>query len=82
MMVFRHNETCISRNGAIYKLIIVGISFYQIEMEIGRNEESIRIVHNHAYGKCGKLMACFPFQYFNIFFQYFIGYTKLVASVE
>ncbi len=82
MMVVGNNVVRIGRNGTIHKLIVIRIDCNQIkviEWSYQFNKRTVQYGFHHIFRRfiVGKSL-----QNFDIFLQYFIGYTELVLSVH
>ena len=82
MMVVGDNVVCIGLYGAVNKFVVVRICGDKVKMIIGSEEHHIPALNNSIENEIGSCFACQSVQYFSIFLQNFIGYTKRVSAIK
>ena len=77
-----NHKSCITCYSAIYKLVVIRVSFDKVETIIRRYKQCVRIIRNYAKGSLCKLRARVTFQYLSIFAKDFRRYAHNIPSVE
>lgn len=82
MMIVCYNILSIASNGTIYKLVVVRIVWYQVEVIIWCYEFCVYVVCYYAKSCFCKFCTGEFLKQFSIFFKDFCRYTQSVSAVE
>ena len=82
MMVVGDNVVCVGLYGTVNKLVVVRVSIDKIKTIIWCEEHDILALYNSVENKISRSFTSQSAQYFSIFFQNLIGYTKRVPAIK